>query len=81
MMAELSAAIRANGDVRGWLVNGVFTVLSLARWCMMTIDEFGGGEFSTVEDLAEYMRLEFRMVGEQHARAVSYTHLTLPTKA
>jgi len=70
-VADFYQAVRANVHERGWLTDGEFTVLSLARWCKVTIEGFGGGDFLTVEDLADYMRLEFVMVGEQHARVKS----------
>ena len=70
-VADFYEAVGANTQERGWFTDGEFTILSLARWCRMTIEGFGHGDFVSVEDLAEYMRLEFVMVSEQHTRVTS----------
>ena len=59
--------IRADLHEREWLEQGEMTVFSLAKWCRTVVGEdFGGDDFSSLEDLAEYMRLEFRIVHERH---------------
>lgn len=70
--ADFFEAIRRTAQERGWLTaGGEFTVSALATWCKMTIEGFGGDDFKTIDDLAEYMQMEFRMASEQHARNTS----------
>ena len=69
--ADFFEAIRTDAQERGWLADGEFTVAALARWCNKTIEGFGGDDFKSIEDLTEYMEMEFRMAGEQHARHTS----------
>ena len=54
---------------RDWLEDGEVTVRAVARWCREVV---GGrfadtDDFESLEDLAEYMRVELRIVQEQSA--------------
>ena len=56
---------------REWVQGGEVSVSALARWCVATIDGFGGEEFDDERAVTEYMRLEFRMMYEQRAKPMS----------
>ncbi len=47
-------------------------MLALAKWCRAVVGEdFGGDGLGVVQDLAEYMRLEFRIVYARHGKVDS----------
>ena len=54
---------------REWLEEGEVTVRGLARWCREVVGgRFGeSGEFESLEELTEYLRVEFRIVDELSA--------------
>ena len=58
---------------RDWLEDGEVTVAALARWCREVVGErfADTDDFPSLEHLADYMRLEFRIVQEQAARVRS----------
>ena len=69
--ADFFERIKADLHDREWLKGGEVSVSALARWCVATIDGFGGEEFEEAGAVAEYMRLEFRIMYEQRAKPMS----------
>ena len=64
--ADLFDKIRDDLFDAGCLEQGNVTVLSLAQWCRRVVGEgFGGAVCPELNDLVEYMKLEFRIARER----------------
>ena len=64
--SDLFARIRADMQERDWLEAGAVTVRGLARWCRASVSKiFGGEDMTSVEEVADFMWMELRVVVEQ----------------
>ena len=62
---DLFRRVREDLRTREWLTDGAVSVLALVRWCREVVSpRFGGDELETLEELADFLRVELRVVQE-----------------